>query len=71
MRRTTKSTFIVRKRQPRGERRIALYQYFPDKKAIVDALADAYVEAFQKMKTPLTTRKFATLHELASETRPS
>jgi AcrR family transcriptional regulator len=98
MRSTTKSTFIVRKRQPRGERRIAeiiqvasesfakhgfdgtsmnsiaqkagmsigsLYQYFPDKEAIVDAVAEEYVEAFRKARAPLTTRKFATLHELA------
>jgi AcrR family transcriptional regulator len=97
--RTTKSAFIVRKRQPRGERRIAdiihvasesfakhgfdgtsmnsiaqqtgmsigsLYQYFPDKDAIVDAVAEEYVQAFRKTRVPLTTRKFATLHELAS-----
>jgi AcrR family transcriptional regulator len=95
---TAKSTFIVRKRQPRGERRIAdiiqvasesfakhgfdgtsmnsiaqkagmsigsLYQYFPDKEAIVDAVAEDYIQAYRKRRTPLTTRKFAALHELA------
>jgi AcrR family transcriptional regulator len=98
MRSTAKSTLIVRKRQPRGERRIAeiihvasesfakhgfdgtsmnsiaqkagmsigsLYQYCPDKEAIVDAVAEEYMEALRRTRIPLTTRKFATLHELA------
>ncbi len=77
----SKSCFVPRKRQERGERRIvaivsaaarlfakygfdgtsmnriaqesglsigSLYQYFPDKNAIVDAIADDYVRAWQK-----------------------